>query len=335
MAQDTLGRNISFPIYNADGTPFQNLVIKNATVESVVMSLGDKISGDVYYRDNSLNVSLTEYVIVNGVKYILINPPTIVREGVVSESNGLYGMTKYSFVFYHPMCLLSNFPFSDVAVTNDEKKYLSQNKTFSWIGTPIEFIAKINKNLENTEWIVVKSDRFPEEKEDELSGVLSFTNNTIADALKTLYDTWNVPYIVDKIEQGQAHYSEGKRFVVVVGISSNDIFNTPQDEQLGVPFVFKMGQGVGLKNNSRTPRNNKIVTRISGQGSDSNIPYGYQCPIQFTKVSLVASGLNLSNTRSHEKTSCRPYIRKAYLIRLANIKSGKTGCRQFPFTIKL
>ena len=36
-----------------------------------------------------------------------------------------------------------------------------------------------------------------------------------------------------------------------------------------------MGQGVGLKNNSRTPRNNKIVTRISGYGSENNIPFGY------------------------------------------------------------
>ena len=36
-----------------------------------------------------------------------------------------------------------------------------------------------------------------------------------------------------------------------------------------------MGKGLGLKNNSRTPRNNKIITRISGYGSERNIPYGY------------------------------------------------------------
>ena len=51
--------NITFPIYNADGTPFNGLVLHNATFDSVVMSLGDKITGDVYYRDNTLAVTMS------------------------------------------------------------------------------------------------------------------------------------------------------------------------------------------------------------------------------------------------------------------------------------
>lgn len=265
----SLGKNIVFPIKNADGTSFHDLVLHKATVDSVVMSLGDKITGDVYYIDQTLQCTMQEYVKYNGVKYTIVNPPTIVREGLVKDNSDLKGMTKYSFEFYHPMYILGNLPFSDVAVSNDEKRYLSQNKTFSWIGKPQDYINKINKNLEGTEWIVVESDRFPREKDNELSDVLSFDNNTIADALKTGYETWGLPYVVSQINIGEPYYSQGKRFKVEFGLPSNEILVDNE------PYTFQFGQGVGLKNNSRTPRNNKIITRIAGYGSENNIPYGY------------------------------------------------------------
>lgn len=107
---ENLGRNITFDIYNEDGTSFHNLVIHNASYDSVVMSLGDKITGDVYYKDNTLLVTMKEYIVYNGIKYVLVNPPTTVKEGLVSDNSQLKGMTKYSFEFYHPMYALSNFP---------------------------------------------------------------------------------------------------------------------------------------------------------------------------------------------------------------------------------
>lgn len=283
------GKNITLPIYydvNQTRTPFHNLVLHKFTVDSVVMSLGDKITGDVYYIDKNLVCSMKEYVVFNDVEYTLISPPTLVKEGMVSDNSDLKGMCKYSFEFYHPMYMLGNLPFTDVAVSYDELRYKSQDKTFSWIGKPADFVAKLNKNLEGTEWVVVMSDRFPQEKEDELSEVLSFDDNTIADVLKTGYETWGVPYVVDKLHQGEYYhtdannnnvdyYTQGKRFVVVFGLPSNEIYASAADEQLLHPFVFKYGQGVGLKNHSRTPRNNKIVTRIAGYGSERNIPYGY------------------------------------------------------------
>ena len=290
MAQNTLGRNLTFPIYNADGTAFHGLELKKSTSDSVVMSLGDKISGDVYYRDNTLAVTMREYIEYKQnpedeneepIRYSLVNPPTIVREGMVSDNSGLNGMTKYSFTFYHPMYMLGNFPFTDIAVTQDERRYLSQNKTFSWVGTLFEMIAKLNANLQGTEWIVEADiEQYEQDgvtvtsqwqKASKLSDVLSFDKNFISDALKTSFDTWEIPFIITPIKEGEAHYSEGKRFLVSFGLPTHEIYDTD-----GVtPFVFKFGQGVGLKNNSRTPRNNKIVTRIVGYGSDRNIPYGY------------------------------------------------------------
>lgn len=267
-----IGRNVTFPIYKENGEPFFDLVLQKATVESVVMSLGDKITGDVYYKDNTLSVTTHEYITYDNVNYVLVSPPTIVREGMVRDNSELKGMTKYSFEFYHPMYILSNIPFTDVAVSSNEELYLSQNKTFSWIGYPNDYIAKLNKNLQGTEWIVVKSSR---DKDSVLSDVLSFDNNTIADALKTGYETWQIPYVVSKINEGDEYYSQGKRFLVTYGLPSNEIYESETDRQANIPYVFRFGQGVGLKNNSRTPRKNKIITRISGYGSEDNIPYGY------------------------------------------------------------
>ena len=278
MAQNTLGRNITFPIYYDDnGTrrSFHDLVLKKATVESVVMSLGDKVTGDVYYQDNSLTFTMQEYILVDDVKYYIVNPPTIVREGMVSDNSQLKGMTKYSFVFYHPMYKLGNFPFTDIAVTNDEEVYLSQNKTFYWIGTLFDFIAKLNANLANSEWVVIsnitqQSDMY--EKAQKQSDVLNFDKQFISDALKAAYETWDIPFIITPTTQVVGGVQ--KKFKIEFGLPIEDIYTTNEQNQQ-VPFVFNFGKGVGLKNNSRTPRNNKIVTRIIGEGSERNIPYGY------------------------------------------------------------
>ena len=280
MATNALGYNQVFPIYNADGSAFHDLVMRKAAVESVVMSLGDKITGDVYYKDNTLVVTMQEYIVYEGVHYQLVSPPTIVREGMVSDNGDLKGMTKYSFVFYHPMYQLSSIPFTDVATTSTEQRYLSQNKTFSWIGRLGDFITKLNKNLEGTQWLVASNipagDEVQTQKANKLSDVMSFDKQFISDALKTAYETWEIPFVISQIADGETGYSQGKRFLVSFGLPTQEIYTLDgQGQQTSTPFVFKFGKGVGLKNNSRNPRNNKIVTRIVGAGAERNVPYGY------------------------------------------------------------
>lgn len=273
MAQGTVGRNLTFQIFNSDGTPFNDLVLHKATYDSVVMSLGDKITGDVYYRGTDLAVTMGEYVEYDGVKFVLVSPPVIVREGMVSDNSELKGLTKYSFTFYHPMYMLANFPFSDVAVSNDQKKYLSENKSFSWIGNLTDFVAKINKNLDNTQWYCDISLDVQQSDREKLSEVMAFDKESIADAIKRGYETWKFPYIIDSIKSTDTRYStqyaQGKRFLIQFGLPTRQIVKNSST------FIFEYGQGVGLKNNSRTPRNNKIITRIAGYGSEDNIPYGY------------------------------------------------------------
>ena len=359
MAQNNLGQNQVFPIYQANGQPFHNLSLKKSTLEITGMNLGDKITGDVLYN-GTLTFTMREYIEYKRnpddeneepVRFILINPPTQTRNGLVKDTSSDAGMTKYTFVFYHPMALLSSFAFNDVAVSDDEKQYLSESRTFSWIGKIPDYCRKLNKNLEGTEWVCYVGSSLDEAMLNKLSDVLSFDNATIADALKTFYDTWEVPYIVDSITSAgqyidpvtyEDYYTIGKRFVIILGYPSNEIITTTTDvyecnvpflnqyrnaepiilrkgafltlpgggslytttqspqilpvpytaEQdismyvvaqvqqtlpvtIRAPYIFQFGQGLGLKNNSRTPKNNKIVTRIVGYGSEDNIPYGY------------------------------------------------------------
>ena len=285
MPQTQLGRNIEFAIMNANGSPFHDLVMKKATYDSVVMSLGDSITGDVYYKDNTLTFTMQEYIEWKNnpddanetpIKFVLVNPPTIVREGMVSDNSELKGMTKYSLTFYHPMYKLSSIAMSDIAVTQDERKYKSQDKTFSWIGNLFEFRDKLNAMLTTTEWQVYVD--IPQYEEDgvtltqqwqkamELCEVTSFDKQYISDGLKFAYDTWEIPFTITPLTNVQ-----GKTFAITFGTPSQEIYDTDGT----TPYVFQMGQGVGLKNNSRTPKNNKIVTRIFGYGSDRNVPYGY------------------------------------------------------------
>lgn len=276
MATNSLQK--TFQIKNSNGTPFHDLVMTKATYESAVMSLGDKISGDVMYKDNTLTVTMKEYIEYEGIKYFLVNPPTIVREGVASANNGMNGMTKYSFVFYHPMFMLGNFPFTDIAVTVAEEKYLSQNKTFGWIGNLFDFVDKLNANLRETEWYVETNiTEFEQgsnvhtvewDRATNLSEIMTFDKQFISDALKEAYDTWKIPFVITT--KHQEVDGVDKEYVIEFGTPSQEILDS--DSQ---PFVFQFGQGVGLKNNSRTPTNNKIVTRIVGFGEERNITWGY------------------------------------------------------------
>lgn len=272
MDTSAKGLNVQFPIYKADGTPFEGLVLHKSAFESVVMSLGDKITGDVYYKDNTLAVKMQEYIVYEGVHYALVTPPTIVREGLVKDNSEAKGLTKYSFTFYHPMYMLGNFEFTDVAVKDGEERYLAQNKTFSWIGYLRDFVDKLNANLAPTEWTVRYGIDFADDK---LSEVLSFDNNFVSDALKKAYETWKKPFTIQKLSESDTDYQEhNKRYAITFGMP-NERIEVDGEGGEKEEYVFKLGQGVGLKNNSRTPKNNKIITRISGYGSENNIPWGY------------------------------------------------------------
>lgn len=242
-------------IYNEDGTPFHDISLRKHTFSTIVMSLNDKIEGEFYYKDNSLSFTLQEYVEYKGIKYILKNPPVVVRKGMTSENSEAKGMTKYSCTFYHEMIELYNIPFTDIAISSSEESYRSEKRTFSWIGTLSMLVQKINSCLVGTKWTCKLQPTFVDD--GTMSDVLSFSNQFISDVCKTAYETWKVPFVVDG-------------YTIWFGKPSKEILDNENK-----PYIFKFGQGVGLKNNDCTPKNNKVITRIAGYGSNINIPYGY------------------------------------------------------------
>lgn len=242
-------------IYNEDGTPFHDISLRKHTFSTILMSLNDKIEGEFYYKDNSLSFTLQEYVEYKGIKYILKNPPVVIRKGMTSENSEAKGMTKYSCTFYHEMIELYNIPFTDIAISSSEESYRSEKRTFSWIGTLSMFVQKINSCLVGTKWTCKLQPTFVDD--GTMSDVLSFSNQFISDVCKTAYETWKVPFVVDG-------------YTIWFGKPSKEILDNENK-----PYIFKFGQGVGLKNNDCTPKNNKVITRIAGYGSNINIPYGY------------------------------------------------------------
>jgi hypothetical protein len=248
--------NIILNIYNADGTAFNNIQLHKWTFSSVVMSLDNKIDADFYSPSANLNFTLQEYVSYNGKKYTLKTPPTVVNKGLLKDSSESKGMVKYTCTFYSETIELYNIPFTDVAVDTAEKTYRSENKTFAWIGTLTELVAKINKCLTGTKWSCALQPSYVED--GTLSEVISFDNQMISDVLKTAYETFKYPYTEDG-------------YVIYFGTPSNEILSSDGT----TPFVFQLGQGLGLKNNDATPKNNTVITRIAGYGSEDNIPTGY------------------------------------------------------------
>ena len=248
--------NLILDIYNSDGTSFHNLCLHKFTFEDTTMGLSTKIDGDIFYKDNTLLFSMKEYVVYQNVKYSLKVdvPPVIVQKGLADDNGDLKGMTKYSLTFYHPMCQLFNIPFRDVAINNDEKIYKSEDNSFYWKGTLTQLKDKINNCLVDTPW----SCELQVADSGVQSDIIQFNNQMISDVLKIEYDTFNVPYIING-------------YNILLGAPWRKIYKRD-----GItPFVFKMGSGLGLTNNDRTPKNNLIITRIAGYGSEDNIPNGY------------------------------------------------------------
>lgn len=239
-------QNLILYIKNEDGASFHNIRLNKFAYTTTVMAFNSKIEGDFYYKDNSLSFTLAEYVEYKGMKFTLKNPPVIIKKGMTSDNSELKGMTKYTCTFFHEEIELYNIPLID----NRTAK-----RTFSWIGNLTSFLSLINESLKGTKWKAEIQPGFG--VSSALSEVITFNNQFITDACKTAYETYKVPYVIDG-------------YKILFGRPSNEIRNND-----GRPYAFRLGQGLGLRNNDVTPKNNKVITRIAGYGSDMNLPYGY------------------------------------------------------------
>ena len=242
-------------LLKANGDPFHDIKIYDFEFNSETMS-GKKITCSFLWKDNTLVSTKKEYVMYNDEKFTMSKAIPLEQKGMLDDNSELKGMVKYTCEFSSEEIILENIYISDLNYDDVVVQTRNGNRNFYFYDNVSKFASFINANLSNTiptlGWACVTQtgltydilSKLPEKP-------IPFNDNTVAEALKSFYDNYKVPF-----------YIENKTIY------------------LGMPSVFlsktlKFGQGLGLKNNDRIPKNNKVITRIAGRGSDKNLPFRY------------------------------------------------------------
>lgn len=267
-------------LYNSDGTPFHGIYLTTFSFTDNVMA-ETFLSGSFKYDGTLLDSEFdkTQYTIYKQNKYYIFDAPTVSMK---------YddGFVKYDVKFIPEKDLLKNIPFTDEVTEGTENKYFTSGRDVKFFGDIREFIGRLNAVLlknapaegNNTQWTVeLQADLKTEAFEINLSNVF------VTDALKTMYETYNVPYYIEnrKILIGKPNFKVSK--------------------------VFEYGQNRGLCGLTKTPKNNKVVTRITGHGSENNIPFRY--PI-----------IRRKNGEVVEHSYTRPYLMPSIYVDCVNKK---------------
>lgn len=192
------------------------------------------------------------YAIFNGKKYFLKQTPS---SSIVNSEEGY----SYEVELIDERVILDNTYFFDATENpNEEDKPVSNGTKFNFFGDVHDFADRLNKSLlysgiqkkddkgvTRGYRIVVDEGISSEEK------LISFDNKFFSEALKDVYNTFQIPY-----------YFVGE----VIHFGHND---TPISE------VFKYGIDNSLLSIKMDNANSKVVNRATAIGSSDNIPYYY------------------------------------------------------------
>lgn len=158
-------------------------------------------------------------------------------------------MYKHELEFVSERIALENVYFYDVVDAEfDDDKPVSNKSEFSFSGDVHQFAERLNQSLQyaGLEYSVVVDDGI--ESDDKL---VTVENNFFSAVLQDIYNVYDLPY-----------YFVGK--VIHIGHSANAI-----DE------VFSYGVNDALLSVTKTNAGNRVINRITGLGSEDNIPYYY------------------------------------------------------------
>lgn len=200
------------------------------------------------------------YVEFNGERYYLKQTPT----SSFSNADARY---KHECEFVSERIKLDNVYFIDAIVGNPQESeaVATNSATFSFFGTIVEFVKRLNAGLQYSKLQsvneygeisgyhvevgnLVDKDGNEFDKEEKF---LSFDKVPFSVALQESYNQFGIPY-----------YFEGKK--IVFGFFQHTI-NT----------VFKYGVDESLLSITKNNANQKIINRCTGVGSEENIPYYY------------------------------------------------------------
>jgi hypothetical protein len=139
----------------------------------------------------------------------------------------------------------------------EDVAYVTSNTKFQFYGTIHEFVQRLNASL-----IVSGLSFRVESKDDGVNSdgkMVSFEDKFIAEALQEIYNTYQYPY-----------YYDVSRKTFVVGHNEATIVDENNNET-----IFEYGSDKNLVSITKTNANHKLVNRITGYGSEDNIPYYY------------------------------------------------------------
>lgn len=242
---DNGAKAIIFDQYEASAFPNVNepIVITDFTFTAKRMGAAPTITASFYHSKCLDKVwTYNVFTVFNGERYFIKQIPT----SGIANTDGRY---HHSIELVSERILLDNVYFYDVVNSVvDSDKPVSNNSKFEFFGDINEFVRRINESLQyrGIDYSVVIDDGVYSD-----AVMVSFEDKVISEVLQEIYNTYKLPY-----------YFDGK--VIHVGYTNNAITHT-----------FKYGSDEALLSINKENANYKVVTAISGSGSEDNIPYYY------------------------------------------------------------
>lgn len=249
---------VEFPINSSHG----QLLLSNYKYSATRMGNAPSITGTIKYPDPlDDSWSSNVYVEFRGERYYLKGIPS-------SSYDNTSVLYSYQVEFESERSILARIYFLDIVSVQDpdnnaQYMTISDSSEFSFSGNLLELSNRLNKSIdfsgmggEDGYKVVVDDDVDLEDK------LFSVSNQTIADVLNSANETFNVPYYFD-------------RKTIHFGYSQNTL-----------PTPLEYGRGKSLLSISKNNTNNDIITKITGCGSDKNVPYYYPNPTPKGFVSL-------------------------------------------------
>lgn len=242
---DNGSKAIIFDQYEASAFPDVNdpVIITDFTFTAKRMGAAPTITASFYYSKCLDKIwTYNVFTVFNGERYFIKQIPT----SGIANTDGRY---QHSIELVSERILLDNVYFYDVVNSVvDSDKPVSNNSKFEFFGDINEFVRRINESLQyrGVDYSVVIDDGVYSD-----AVMVSFENKVISEVLQEIYNTYKLPY-----------YFDGK--VIHVGYTNNAITHT-----------FKYGSDEALLSINKENANYKVVTAISGSGSEDNIPYYY------------------------------------------------------------
>lgn len=228
------------------------------------------------------------YVVFNGERYYLkATPPS-------SKSNDKL-FYKHDLTFVSERSVLETTYMIDDLENQTQNIILSNNTQITFFGDIAQFVERINQSMyfsgigdtcvydtsttpptinplprtPNGDGFYVVVDSTVTNTDEVL---VTLSNNTIADALKELFEKWGVPYYFT----GHIIHVGDYEAVTDADYAVGGVLGAGVDNGVLVPYEY--GQPNSVLQVSRANSTKQIYNRCSGTGSSDNIPYYYPNP---------------------------------------------------------